>query len=110
MQETIHQRDFFTTNASERLSTDMRNSLGCTCQKDPMNKDDSFINEKISLRDAAEYDLDVTVVGQRFSKFVYESRKDGNMIQMYELNVVKDNKFKQLDDIMYSELQSRKRN
>ena len=88
----------------------MRNSLGYTGQKDPMKKDDSFINEKLSLRDVAEYDLDVTVVGQRFSKFVYESRKDGNMIQMYELNVVKDNKFKQLDDIMYSELQSRKRN
>ena len=110
MQETIHRRDFFTTNASERLSTDMRNSLGYTGQKNPMKKDDSFINEKLSLRDVAEYDLDVTVVGQRFSKFVYESRKDGNMIQMYELNVVKDNKFKQLDDIMYSELQSRKRN
>ena len=54
--------------------------------------------------------MDVTVVGQRFSEFVYESRKDGNMIQMYEYKMVKDNKFKKLDDITYSESQSRKRN
>ena len=61
-----------------------------------------FINVEISLRDAADYNLDVTVVGQGFSEFVYESRKDGNMIHMYE-------KSKKLDDITYREWQSTKR-
>ena len=87
----------------------MRNSLGYIGQKDPMKKDDSFIDEKISLRDAVEHDLDVTVVGKRLSEFLYESRKDGNMIQMQEYKVVKDEKSTKLDDITYRESQSRKK-
>ena len=75
VQETIQQRDFFTTNASERLYIDMRNSLGCTSKKEPMKRDDSSIKVEILLRDATKYDLDVTVVGQGFSEFVYESEK-----------------------------------
>ena len=75
VQETIQRRDFFTTNASERLYIDMRNSLGYTSKKDPMKRDGSSIKTEISPRDAAEYDLDVTVVGQRFGEFVYESEK-----------------------------------
>ena len=109
VQETIQQRDFFTTNGSERLYIDMRNSLGNTGKKDPMKRDDLSTNVEIVLRDAAEYDLDGIVVGQEFSKFVYESGKDGNMIQVYKFKVVKDEKSKKLDDIMYRESQCRKR-
>ena len=87
----------------------MRNSLGYTGKKDPMKRDGSSINVETSLRDAAEYDLDVTVVRQGFTEFVYESRKDGNMIQMYEYKVVKDEKSKKLDDIRHRESPSRKR-
>ena len=64
-----------------------------------MKRDDSSINVEISLEDAAEYDLDVKVVGERFGEFACESRKDGNMIQMYEYKMVKDEKSKILDDI-----------
>ena len=74
-----------------------------------MKRDNLSINVEIFLRDAVEYDLDVTVVGQGFSEFVYESGKDRNMIQMYEYKVVKDEKFKKLDDITYRVLQSKKR-
>ena len=103
VQETMQWRYFFTTNASERLYIDMRNSLGYTGKKDPRKRDDSSINVEISLRDAAEYDLDITVVGQGFSEFVYESGKDENMIQMYEYKVVQDEKSKKLVDITYRE-------
>ena len=109
VQEIIQWRDFFTTNVSESLYIDMRNLLGYTSKKDPMKKDDSSINVEILLRYAAEYDLDVTVVGQGFGEFVYESRKDRNMIQMYKYKVVKDEKSKKLDDITDRESQSRKR-
>ena len=87
----------------------MRNSLGYTGKKDPRKRDDSSINVEISLRDAAEYDLDITVVGQGFSEFVYESGKDGNMIQMYEYKVVQDEKSKKLFDITYRESQKSKK-
>ena len=60
VQETIQQRDFFTTNAFERLYMDMRNSLGYTGKKDPMKRDDSSIYVEILVKDAAENDLDVT--------------------------------------------------
>ena len=43
-----------------------------------------LLNVEISLRDAAEDDLDLTVQGQGFGEFVYETGKDGNMIQMYK--------------------------
>ena len=109
VQETIQRRDFFTANASERIYIDMRNSLGYTGKKDPMKRDGSSINVETSLRDAVEYDLDVTDVRQGFTEFVYESRKDGNMIQMYEYKVVKDEKSKKLDDIRHRESPSRKR-
>ena len=74
-----------------------------------MKKDDSSINVEILLRYAAEYDLDVTVVGQGFGEFVYDSGKDRNMIQIYKYKVVKDEKSKKLDDITDRESQSRKR-
>ena len=109
VQEDIQGRDFFTANASERIYIYMRNSLGYTSKKDPMKRDDSSINVEISLRDAAEYNLDVTVVVQRFGELVYESGKDGNMIQMYKYKVVKDEKSKKSGDITYRESQSRKR-
>ena len=109
VQEIIQWRDFFTTNVSESLYIDMRNLLGYTGKKDHMKKDDSSINVEILLRYAAEYDLDVTVVGQGFGEFVYESGKDRNMIQMYKYKVVKDEKSKKLDDITDRESQSRKR-
>ena len=60
VQETIQQRDFFTTNAFERLYMDMRNLLGYTGKKEPMKRDDSSIYVEILVRDAAENDLDVT--------------------------------------------------
>ena len=74
-----------------------------------MKRDDSSINVEILLRDAAAYDLDLTVVGQGFGEFVYESGKVGNVIQMYECKVVKDQKSKKLGDITYRQSQSRKR-
>ena len=74
-----------------------------------MKRDNLSINVEIFLRDAVEYDLDVIVVGQVFSEFVYESGKDRNMIQMYEYKVVKDEKSKKLDDITYRVSQSKKR-
>ena len=40
-----------------------------------MKRDDSSIKVEILLRDATKYDLDVTVVGQGFGEFVYESEK-----------------------------------
>ena len=68
-----------------------------------------LLNVEISLRDAAEDDLDLTVQGQGFGEFVYETGKDGNMIQMYKYKVVKDVKSKKLNDITYRESQSRNR-
>ena len=108
VRETIQQKEFFTASTSERIYIDMRNSFVYTGKKDPMKRDDSSINVEILLRDT-EYDLDVTVVGQGFGEFVYESGKGGSMIQMYECKVVKDKKSKKLDDITYRESQSRKR-
>ena len=68
-----------------------------------------LLNVEISLRDAAEDDLDLTVQGQGFGEFVYETGKDGNMIQMYKYKVVKDVKSKKLNDITYRESQNRNR-
>ena len=51
VQETIKRRDFFTTNASERLYMDMKNSSGYTGKTDPLKRDDLSIHVEISLRD-----------------------------------------------------------
>ena len=44
----------------------MRNTLGFTGQKDPMKRDDSAINIKITLRGAAARNLEVIISGQGY--------------------------------------------
>ena len=96
-------------NTSKRIFIDMRDSLGITGKKDPLKHNDESILVEISLKEAAAFDLDVTVTGQSFGEFVYESGTEGNMVSMYEYKLVKDTKAKKLDELSYKHRQSRKR-
>ena len=61
---------------------DMRNTLGFTGQKDPMKRDDSAINIKITLRGAAARNLEVIISGQGYWEFLYERGNKGIIMSM----------------------------
>ena len=65
-QQAAQRHEFFTNQKSERIFIDMRNTLGFTGQKDPMKRDDSAINIKITLRGAAARNLEVIISGQGY--------------------------------------------
>ena len=90
VQQVAGRLDFITNRSSEKLDRDMRETLGCTGNKDPMKKDGSTIKVRITLRNAATHNLDVLIAGQSIGELVYESRKEGNKLQMYECKVVQD--------------------
>ena len=87
----------------------MRDSLGITGKKDPLHRNDECILVEISLKEAAAFDLDVTVTGQSFGEYVYESGTEKNMVSVSEYKLVKDTKAKKLDELSYKHRKSRKR-
>ena len=109
VQETVQLKVFFTTSAAERLHVDLRDSSGATGKKDAMKRNYSSVKVEILLRKAATTDLDITVCGQGYREYVYESNEDGNMIQLYEYRVVEDDNNKKLNEINYRASKSRKR-
>ena len=68
----------------------MRNMLGFTGQKDPIKRDDSAINVKITLRDAAARNLEVIISGQGYGEFLYERGNKGTIMSMYEYKVTSE--------------------
>ena len=109
IKDTVEKRYVFMENTSKIIFIDMRDSLGITGKKDPLKHNDESILVEISLKEAAAFDLDVTVTGQSFGEFVYESGTERNMVSMYEYKLVKDTKAKKLDELSYKHRQSRKR-
>ena len=72
----------------------MRESLGYTGQKDPLTRDDSTIKIEITLKEAAAEDLDVTIFGQAFGEYVYESNSKGNKAKLYAYKLREDAEIK----------------
>ena len=72
------------------------------------NRNDYSVKVEISLKEAAPHDLDITVFGQGYGKYIFKSNPDGNMIQFFEYKVVEDNNSKKLNEVTYRESKSRK--
>ena len=109
VQQIAGRLDFITNRSSEKLYRDMRETLGYTGNKDPMKRDGSTIKVRITLRNAATHNLDVLIAGQSIGELVYESRKEGNKLQMYECKVVQDTNSWKLEEIALRELGSKRR-
>ena len=77
---------------------DLRDSLGVTGKKDPLKRSNESIKVEILLRDAAPFDLDITMTGQSFSEFVYEQGSNENMVSLFKYRIVKDDKDKKLEE------------
>ena len=60
----------------------MRNTLGFTGQKDPMKRDGSAINVKITLRGAAARNLEVIISREGYREFLYERGNKGTIMSM----------------------------
>ena len=75
----------------------MRERRGYTGNKDPIKR-----------TIAAAHDLDVLIAGQGIGEYVYESRKDGNKLQIYEYKVVPDTNSQKLKEIALREPGSKK--
>ena len=88
--QAAQRHEFFTNQESERIYIDMRNTLGFTGQKDPMKRDDSAINVKITLRSAAARNLKVIISGQEYGQFLYERGNKGTIMSMYEYKVTSE--------------------
>ena len=87
----------------------MRESLGYTGQKDLLTRDDSTIKIEITLKEAAAEDLDVTIFGQAFGEYVYESNSKGNKAKLYEYKLREDKENKKLNEVLFNEAQKRKK-
>ena len=87
----------------------MRDSLGVTGKKDPLKQSNKSIKVKISLHQTAPHDLDITIIGQSFDEFVYEVGVEGNMVNFFEYEIVKDIRDKKLDELAFNDRQSRNR-
>ena len=87
----------------------LRDSLWVTGKKDSLKRYDESIKVDISLHDATPFDLDITMTGQSFSEFLYEQGRDGNMVNLFEYRIVKDNKDKKLEEYANNLRLNRKR-
>ena len=84
----------------------MRDSLGITGKKDSLKCSDESILVEISLKEAAAFDLDVSVTGKSFREFIYDSGTKRNMVSMYEYKLVKYSEAKKLDKLPYKHRKS----
>ena len=76
----------------------------------PFKQSNKSIKIEVSLHQAAPHDLDITIIGDgEFGEFVYEVRTEGNMVNLFERNIVKDTRDKKLDELAYNYRQSRKK-
>ena len=65
---------------------------------------------EILLHQAAPHDLDITVIGQSFSEFVYKVGTEGNMVNLFEYKIVKDTRDKKLGELAYNYRQVKREN
>ena len=72
-----------------------------------MKQSNKSIKVKISLHQTAPHDLDITIIGQSFDEFVYEVGVEGNMVNFFEYEIVKDVRDKKLDELAFNDRQSR---
>ena len=68
----------------------MRKTLGFTGQKDPMKRDDSAINVKITLRGAAARNLEVIISREGYREFLYERGNKGTIMSMQKYKVTSE--------------------
>ena len=71
---------------------------------------DESVKVEILLHQAAPHDLDITVIGQSFSEFVYEVGTEGNMVNLFEYKIVKDTRDKKLGELAYNYRQVKREN
>ena len=87
----------------------VRDSLGVTGKKDFLKCYNESIKVDISLHDATPFGLDITMTRQSFSEFLYEQGRDGNMVNLFEYRIVKDNKDKKYEEYTNNVRLNRKR-
>ena len=87
----------------------MRESRGYTGHKDPLVRDNSTIKIELTLKEAAAEDLDITVFGQAFGEYLYESNSKGNNAKLYEYKLREDQESKKLKEVLFNEEQRRKK-
>ena len=109
IQNNVKREDFFTYTTAKRLYINLRDSLGITGKKDPLKHSDESIKVKISLQDATPFDLDIIMKRQSSLEFVYEQGSDGNMVSLFEYEIVKENKDKNLEEYSNNFRLNRKR-
>ena len=71
---------------------------------------DESVKVEILLHQAAPHDLDITVIGQSFSEFVYKVGTEGNMVNLFEYKIVKDTRDKKLGELAYNYRQVKREN
>ena len=89
-QQVTQQHEFFTNQKSEQIYIDMRNTLGFTGQNDPMKRDDSAINVRITLHCAAARNLVVIISGHGYGESLYEKGNKGTIMSMYKYKVTSE--------------------
>ena len=94
----MKRENFFTDTTAKRLYINLRDSLGVTGKKDPLKHSDESIKLEISFRDVTPFNLDITMTGQSFLKFVYEQGSNGNIVSLFEYRIVKGDKDKKLEE------------
>ena len=75
-----------------------------------MKWSDESVKVEILLYQAAPHDLDITVIGQSFSEFVYKVGTEGNMVNLFEYKIVKDTRDKKLGELAYNYRQVKREN